>query len=95
MDGKSKLDLVHRDRLKPAYVRDGEVPKRAWYRTRKDNLYEDASMEEIRRQDESGPQSNPDPMSPKPKASHKPPNASCDESYDAETPVSDHRRDCS
>jgi flagellar biosynthesis GTPase FlhF len=58
-DKKVKLDLVHKDRLKMVVLNDGEPPLRAWFRTRNDRDELTVPMEEVRKEDEEGPQDEP------------------------------------
>ncbi|KAG0195395.1 hypothetical protein BGX31_006317, partial [Mortierella sp. GBA43] len=58
-DGKVKLDLVHKDRLKRAHLAGATTPSRAWYKTKNDRDELTIPMEEIRGADEEGPQSDP------------------------------------
>ncbi|KAF9895715.1 hypothetical protein BX616_008993, partial [Lobosporangium transversale] len=60
-DGKAKMDLVHKDRLKPVNLPAGSPePTRAWYKTRNSRDELTIPMETIQEEDERGPQSEPE-----------------------------------
>jgi hypothetical protein len=60
-DGKIKTDLVHKDRLKKAHLDDmNNPPTRAWYKTSNNRDEVTVPMDDIRADDEDGPQSQPE-----------------------------------